>query len=85
MQLEANRAVLDGGLSALLEQDFGSVKKELRQAKAMPKSTHEEREYRKFAIEIAKKRIDSCRAIKEYYSNGEVLEAPDFTTLDELF
>ena len=85
MQLEANRAVLDGGLSALLEQDLGSVKKELRQAKAMPKSTHEEREYRKFAIEIAKKRIDSCRAIKEYYSNGEVLEAPDFTTLDELF
>ncbi len=85
MQLEANRAVLDGGLSALLEQDLGSVMKELRQAKAMPKSTHEEREYRKFAIEIAKKRIDSCRAIKEYYSNGEVLSAPDFTTLDELF
>lgn len=85
MQVEANRAVLNAGLAGLLEQDLGSVKEELRAAKAMPKSTHEEKEYRKFAIEIAKKKLDSCKAIKEYYSNGETLTAPDFTALDELF
>ena len=85
MQVEANKVVLKNGLAGLLEQDADSVRAELRAAKAMPKNTAEEKEYRKFAIEIAQKKLDSCKAIKEYYSNGEELVAPDFTALDELF
>lgn len=85
MQVEANRKVLAGGLSGLLEQDMRSVKAELKAARAMPKSTKEEKEYRKFAIEIAQKKKASCKAIKEYYSDGKQLVAPDFSKLDELF
>ena len=85
MQVEANKVVLKNGLAGLLEQDADSVKEELRAAKAMPKNTAEEKEYRKFAIEIAQKKLDSCKAIKEYYSDGAELTAPDFTTLDALF
>lgn len=85
MQVEANKAVLRSGLAGLLEQDAGSIREELRAAKAMLKNTAEEKEYRKFAIEIAQKKLDSCKAIKEYYSNGEELTAPDFTALDALF
>ncbi len=84
-QVEANKAVLAKGLSGLLEQDLTSSKEELKAAKQMPKGTDEEKEYRKFAIEIAQKKIASCKAIKEYYSHGEELKAPDFTNLDRLF
>lgn len=84
-QVEANKAVLAKGLSGLLEQDITSAKEELKAAKQMPKGTDEEKEYRKFAIEIAQKKVVSCKAIKEYYSHGEELKAPDFTTLDRLF
>ncbi len=84
-QVEANKAVLAKGLSGLLEQDLTSAKEELKAAKQMPKGTDEEKEYRKFAIEIAQKKIASCKAIKEYYSHGEELKAPDFTNLDRLF
>lgn len=84
-QIEANKAVLARGLSGLLEQDINSVRLDLKNAKAMPKSTADKKEYRKVAIEIAQKKVSSCKAIKEYYSNGEELKAPDFTKLDELF
>ncbi len=85
MQVEANKVVLKNGLAGLLEQDVDSIKEELRAAKLMPKNTAEEKEYRKFAIEIAQKKLDSCKAIKEYYSDGAELTAPDFTALDALF
>ncbi len=85
MQVQANKKVLENGLQALLGQDINSAKAELASAKAMPKTTAEEKEYRKFAIEIAQKKISSCKAIKEYYSNGEEFAAPDFSVLDNLF
>ena len=84
-QIEANNAVLLNGLSGLLSQDAYSNALELRQAKAMPKGTEGEKENRKLAIEIAKKKISSYKAIKEYYSDGQELKEPDFTRLDELF
>lgn len=84
-QVEANRRVLEKGLSGLLEQDMKSIRAELKVAKAMPKQTEEDKEYRKFAKEIAQKKLSSCKAIKEYYSNGEELKSPDFAKLDELF
>ncbi len=85
MQIETNREILARGLDGLLQQDIDSVKNELKAARKMPKNTEEEKEYRRFAIEIAQKKVTSCKAIKEYYSNGEELKAPDFTTLDGLF
>lgn len=84
-QVQANRVVLNNGLAGLLEQDMSSIRAEMKAAKAMPKGTQEEKEYRKFAKEIAQKKLSSCKAIKEYYSNGEQLTSPDFTKLDELF
>lgn len=84
-QVEANSVVLKNGLSGLLSQDAQSNAIELRQAKRMPRGTEEEKENRKLAIEIAKKKLDSYRAIKEYYSDGQELKEPDFTRLDELF
>lgn len=85
MQLEANKTVLARGLSGLLEQDIKEVRLELKRAKAMPKSSAEKKEYRKFAVEVAQKKVASCKAIKEYYSDSTQLVAPDFTKLDELF
>lgn len=84
-QLEINKAVYDAGLSGLLGQDMNAVKIELRNAKILPTKTEEEKEIRKFAIDIARKKLTSCKTIKKYYSGGEELKEPDFSVLDELF
>ena len=77
--------VYAAGLDALLNADISLINQEIAIAKAMPKSTKEEKEIRKTAIEIAKSKKASYKAVKKYFSKGQEFKQPDFAVLDKFF
>lgn len=84
-QLRASKEVYAGGLAGLLTMDIGSAKEELATAKAMPKDTEDEKEYRSFAIQFAKNKITACKEIEKHFSNGEEFKEPDYSILEGIF
>ncbi len=84
-QIKANEPVLDGGLEGLFNADYDKITAELATAKAMPKSTEEEKELRKFLIEVAQKKKDSYKTIKKHYPTMEEFVQPDFAILESCF
>ena len=84
-QVKANQPVLDGGLEGLFNANYDEIAAELASAKAMPKSTEEEKELRGFLIEIAQKKKDSYKTIKKHYPTMEEFVQPDFAVLESCF
>ncbi len=85
LQVKENMKVYAAGLAALLNADISLINQELSIAKAMPNSTKEEKEIRKTAIEIAKSKKASYKAVKKYFSKGQDFKQPDFAELDKFF
>ena len=85
LQVRENEKVYAAGLDALLNADISLINQELAVAKAMPKSTKEEKEVRKTAIEIVKSKKASYKAVKKYFSKGQDFKQPDFAELDKFF
>ncbi len=85
LALAENTKVYSAGLSSLLSFDEDAIKAEISTARAMPKTTQEEKETRKLAIEIAKKKRSSYKTIKKYFSGTGNLVAPDFEVLEKCF
>ena len=85
LQVRENEKVYAAGLNALLNADISLINQELAVAKAMPKSTKEEKEIRKTAIEIVKSKKASYKAVKKYFSKGQDFKQPDFAELDKFF
>ena len=80
-----NTKVYSAGLNSLLSLDEDAIKAEIAQAKSMSKATEEEKETRKLAIEIAKKKMSSFKEIKKHFANTGALVAPDFESLEVCF
>lgn len=78
-----SRKVYNAGLNGLASLEMDEVRAELKAAKALPKSSKEEKEARKAAIEFARSKASSVKAVKKYYSNGKTLEQPDYALLDK--
>ena len=85
LQVKENMKVYAAGLDALLNADISLINQEIAIAKAMRKSTKEEKEVRKTAIEIAKSKKSSYKAVKKYFSKGQEFKQPDFAELDKFF
>ena len=85
LQVKENEKVYFAGLDALLNADISLINQEIAIAKAMAKSTKEEKEIRKTAIEIAKSKKSSYKAVEKYFSNGQEFKQPDFAELDKFF
>ena len=85
LQVRENEKVYAAGLNALLNADISLINQEIAIAKAMPKSTKEEKEIRKTAIEIVKSKKASYKAVKKYFSKGQDFKQPDFAELDKFF
>ncbi len=85
LQVRENEKVYSAGLDALLNADISLINQEIAIAKSMPKTTKEEKEIRKTAIEIAKSKKASYKAVKKYFSNGQEFKQPDFAELDKFF
>ena len=66
-KVAANEKVYRAGLVGLYNADMNIIKEEIAAAKIMPSGTQEEKELRKFAIEIAKNKKASRKAITNYY------------------
>ncbi len=84
-QLKSYTEIYNNGLNALLSADMSEIKAELAEAKAMPKSTEGEKELRKFAIELARSKKSSRKAIDKYFKNVSELTQPDFAALEQYF
>ncbi len=85
LQVKENMKVYAAGLDALLNADISLINEEISIAKSMPKSTKEEKEIRKTAIEIAKSKKASYKAVKKYFGKGQDFKQPDFAVLDKFF
>ena len=85
LQVKENEKVYKAGLDALLNADITLINQEITSAKAMPKTTKEEKEIRKTAIEIAKSKKSSYKAVKKYFGKGQEFKQPDFANLDKFF
>lgn len=78
-QLDDARKAAHAGYEAI----YGYDKSELAAAKALPKSTPEEKEYRKDAVSRARDFIDAQKAAAKYYSNN-IVEF-DIAVFEKLF
>lgn len=84
-QVTEYSAVYNAGLDGLLHMDIAEIKAELAAAKAMPKNTADEKELRKFAIEIARSKKSAYKAIKKYFADGKDFVQPDFAVVEKYF
>ncbi|MGN0571290.1 MAG: MFS transporter [Candidatus Fimenecus sp.] len=84
-QLSVYKKVYDAGLSGLRAAEMTDLRAELAVAKAMPKTNATEKELRKFAIEVAKKKISSRKALDKYFKDGTDFTKPDFAVLEGYF
>lgn len=84
-KLEAYTAVYNAGLKGLYSMKKEDILNELSQAKALPKSNNEEKELRKFRIEIAKNKLSAHKAITKHYSSISEFVNPDYSVLESIF
>ncbi len=84
-KLAANTAVYSAGLRGLYEMNKADILRELSEARKMPKGTKEEKELRKFAIEIAQSKLSSRRAIDKFYKSAADFTQPDYAQLERIF
>ena len=75
-------AIYAAGLHGLINADMHELKAELKAARALSKNNADEKEYRTFAIDMAKNKITSFKTIKKYYKDTEEILKPDFKVLE---
>ena len=78
-QYNVQKAIYDAGLNGLKHMNIDDINAELAAAKAMPKG-----EIKKFAIEVARNKKSSFKALNKYYANTELIQ-PDFAELEKIF
>lgn len=85
-QLSVYRQVYSAGLHGLWNLSMEEIRAELAAAKAMPATNAHEKELRKFAIEIAKKKKSSRKAIDKYFKDDvSAFKKPEFAVLEGYF
>lgn len=84
-QVEEYKTIFNCGLDYIKTINIETVKKELAQAKAMPKATDVQKEARAFEIELAKKKISARKYYDKYYGSLNAFVEPDMVRLTSLF
>ncbi len=77
--------IFKAGLTGLYNMQKEDILFEIQAAKAMPKNTQEEKELRKFSLEIARNKLSARKAIDKYYKTSDSFVRPKYDVLDELF
>jgi len=83
-QFSVQQEIYSAGLKGLKLMDMDEINAEMASAKAMPKGTADEKEIRKFAIEVARNKKSACKALNKYFANEDLVQ-PDFVELEKLF
>lgn len=84
-QVAVCEEIYSQGLEAIKDINISKVKAELQKAKALPKNTEQEKEFRKFEIDLAKKKISAKKAFDKYYGSLNKFVEPDMAELTSLF
>lgn len=84
-KIDAYTKIYESGLEGLKDTTIAQVKSELKEAKAMPKSTQEEKEIRKFYIELAKTKISAIKSYQKYFGDVNEFKELSFDVLEDLF
>lgn len=83
-QLNVQKGIYSAGLAGLKLMTMDEINAEMRKAKAMSNSTEENKEIRKFAIDIARNKKTAYKALQKYFANEELIQ-PDFAILEGFF
>lgn len=84
-QVSVYTSIYNQGLDGVKHIDINAARNELAAAKALPKNTEEEKEFRKFQIETAKKKISTKKAYDKYYGSVNSFVSPSMDDLTALF
>lgn len=84
-QIDVYQKIYDGGIEGIVNSSYEALRKELADAKAMSHNTHEEKEIRKFAVTLAKKKISAKKAFEKYYGSVKDFVEPDMAELTAIF
>ncbi len=84
-KIKAGRESVEAGLDGIKSYTKEGVLRELREARAMPKSTPQEKEMRSAFIDAARNKVTACKAYKKFYEGGEEFAEPDFAVLEGFF
>lgn len=84
-KIEAYTKVYEAGLDGIKNTSIEDAKAQLEKAKAMPKNTEEEKEIRKFYIELAKSQISAVKSYIKYFGTAQTFEELSFDTIESLF
>lgn len=85
MKYEESLKLYKAGLTGLYELKKEDICKELAAARELPKTRAEEKEYRKYKIDTAKKTLSARKAMDKYYKTPESFIQPGYEELDRLF
>lgn len=84
-KVQVSKEIFEQGLDGIKSIDINKVKEELKNARALPKETADEKAFRKFEIEISKNKISAKKAFDKYYGSLNAFEEPDMSALIKLF
>ncbi|MCC8073306.1 MAG: MFS transporter [Clostridiales bacterium] len=84
-QVSLYRNVYNEGLDGIVNMDVAAVKRELKEAKALPKNTQQEKEMRKIEIELAKKKLSSHKNYVKHFGTVKEFKEPDMSILEKYF
>lgn len=84
-QVKLYTAVYNQGLAGIKNIDVNAVKRELAEAKKLPHKTAEDKEFRKIAVELAKKKISSYKNYVKHFGSVKEFVEPDMTILEGFF
>lgn len=81
-QVEICKAIDAVGIKGIISAEMSELKEELKAARALSKNNAAEKEYRSFAIDMAKNKITAYKTIKKFYKDAEEIVKPDFKVLE---
>ena len=84
-KLEVYKDIYSQGLDFIKYINLDAVHEEIAAAKALPKSTKEEKEFRSFRKELAKSKRSAKKAYDKYYGSVNSFVKPDMNALTALF
>ena len=83
-KLQLCSGIYSCGLDYIKSIDLKEAKLELCKAKALPRKTEDEKDYREFAVSFARNKIRAYKTVSKYYKNTDLVR-PDFSTLENLY
>lgn len=84
-QVDVYTEIYNQGIDGIKNSSMRELRDGLAAAKALPKNTEDEKQIRKFSIEVAKKRISSKKAYEKYFGNVKAFVEPDMEALLRMF